>query len=200
MKIIFMRHGQTKVNVAASVHRKNDEATLDETGETQAHKLAIACYQEGLQQLFCSPELRAQQTAGIIATELGLEQIELPEFSERNWGDWSGKPWSEIQAQFERMTLQERYEFVPPNGESWKEMDERLHCGLDKITHSTHSVVGVVTHGGALRALMPIIKDQPKESSFQYDFLNVSITSFDFDGGKWTLVRENDVTHLNLEG
>ena len=191
-----MRHGQTKVNVAASVHRKNDEATLDETGEEQAHKLAIACYQEGLQELFCSPELRAQQTAEILAAELGLKPIELAEFSERNWGDWSGKPWSEIQSQLDRMTLQERYEFIPLNGESWKAMEGRLHHGLGTLTKSDHSVVGVVTHGGALRALMPITKDQPKESSFQYDFLNASITIFDFDDGKWTLIRQNDVTHL----
>jgi 2,3-bisphosphoglycerate-dependent phosphoglycerate mutase len=199
MKVLFLRHGQTATNVAAKVHRTNDGASLDKVGKAQARRLAIACREEGVQQLYCSPEKRAKQTAQIIATKLGIDVTDVAELGERNWGDWSGRPWEDIQSKLELMNLKERYEFVPPYGESWQDMDGRLQKALERITASTSPVVGVVTHGGALRALMPLLKGEPRETSFQYAFTNASITSFEFHSGKWKLLRENDVAHLTDE-
>jgi broad specificity phosphatase PhoE len=200
MKVLFLRHGQTATNVAAKVHRKNDETSLDSVGVAQAHKLAIACFQEGVQQLFCSPEKRARETAEIIGSELGLKVIDLDELGERDWGDWSDKPWADIQAKLEKLSLEERYGLVPPNGESWQAMDRRLEKAVGQIKVSTYPVIAVVMHGGALRALMPLLKGEPKETSFQYNFKNASITSFEYHGGRWKLMRENDVVHLTHEG
>jgi broad specificity phosphatase PhoE len=67
-------------------------------------------------------------------------------------------------------------------------MEDRLRTALDKICAVTASPVAVVTHGGALRALMPIIKNQPKETSFNYDFENASLTKFEYKHGSWQLI------------
>jgi len=199
MKVLFLRHGQTATNVAAKVHRKNDESPLDKVGISQAHKLAIACFAEGVQQLYCSPEKRARQTADIIGAQLGLKAIALEELGERDWGNWSDKPWTEIQSKLEKLSVTERYEFVPPKGESWQAMDRRLEIAVERIQSSNSPVMAVVMHGGALRALMPLLKGEAKETSFNYDFKNASITSFEYESGSWTLLRENDLAHLTEE-
>jgi broad specificity phosphatase PhoE len=196
MRLLFLRHGQTATNVKAAVHRKDDEAPLDETGERQAVLLAQVCRKERAQVIFCSPEKRARETADVIGGTLNLQPVVLQDLQERDWGDWSGKQWSEIQASLQSMTLDERYEFTPPNGESWRQMEERLRRVLQTVTSMTLECISVVTHGGALRALMPILKGQPKETSFQYDFKNASVTIFELTDGGWHEIVENDTAHL----
>ena len=75
-------------------------------------------------------------------------------------------------------------------------MNNRLETSLDIITKSDNKVVAVVMHGGALRALMPILKDLPKDNSFQYDFDNASITYFEYSNGKFKSILENSTEHL----
>jgi len=196
MRLLFLRHGQTATNVQAAVHRKGDEATLDETGQGQAVALVSVCRKEGVQAICCSSESRAQETADIIGEALSLQPIVLQDLHERDWGDWSGKQWSEIQASLQSMALGERYEFIPPNGESWRQMEERLRRALWTVTSMKLDCVAVVSHGGALRALMPILKEQPKETSFHYDFGNASVTIFELVDGNWHEIAENDTAHL----
>lgn len=196
MKVLFLRHGQTETNVKAAVHRTDDETALNEAGRYQAKALAKRCRAEGVRQIVASPERRARQTAEIIAAPLGLKVEVLPELSERSWGDWAGKPWADIEAKLHAMDLNERYNFVPPGGESWRQMEHRLRIALDNITASQAETVAVVTHGGALRALMPILKNQPKETSFTYDFQNASIAQFEYNNGRWESVSEDTAGYV----
>ena len=54
----------------------------------------------------------------------------------------------------------------------------------------------MVTHGGAIRALLPFLLDVPKEESFKYDPENASITIFDYSDNNFTKVMINDASHL----
>lgn len=40
MKVLFVRHGQTKTNLKGIVPKKGEDISLDETGISQAEKLA----------------------------------------------------------------------------------------------------------------------------------------------------------------
>ncbi len=93
------------------------------------------------------------------------------------------------------MDLKERYTFVPPNGESWELMNHRLKVALETIG-STNKNVAVVTHGGAMRALMPLLMDMPKEHSFQFDFDNASITIFEKTDDRYKELVSNSTAHL----
>ncbi|OGM13034.1 hypothetical protein A3A76_01910 [Candidatus Woesebacteria bacterium RIFCSPLOWO2_01_FULL_39_23] len=105
---------------------------------------------------------------------------------ERNWGDFSEKTWPEIQKVLDKMTLNDRYNFLPPNGESWKEFDTRLKTKLNNLLgRNSGKTIVVVTHGGAIRALIPHLLGVPKEESFKYD------------GANFTKVSINDNSHLN---
>lgn len=200
MKLLLIRHGQTEVNASGSMHTLNDYAGLSEIGLRQAQNLIRVCKDHGVQMLYSSNENRAKQTAEIIAVGLGIKNNPTNALHERNWGEWEGRTWAEIKNELDTMNLQQRYTFVPPSGESWQQMETRLKQCVDKIIADGESTqvnaVAIVTHGGALRGLMPILKDTPKEVSLKYDFENASVTIFEYKSGLYTEITVNDTTHL----
>lgn len=191
MKLIFIRHGETEVNKSGSTHRTDDEAGLTSKGKKQILDNLELLQSNEVQRIYCSPEKRAIQSAQILSEKLNLKLIILEELRERNWGEWEGKTWEWIKEKLDKMNLEERYTFIPLSGESWKQMEQRLKKALNKITsakgHSSEDspleAVAVVTHGGAMRGLMPILKNSPKEESFKYDFKNGEAVIIEIDSG-----------------
>ena len=186
MRLLFIRHAETETNVNRLTHKTGDTVGLTEKGKRQAEELIQKCGEENIETIFSSPEQRAVETAQIIAEGLGLEYRILDGLTERNWGQWEGKPWSEIEKALSPMSLEERYTFTPPGGESWEQMETRLQENLTKIIKCEAENVAIITHEGALRGLMPLFLRAPKESSFQYHFENAEIIPFSYENGIFT--------------
>lgn len=178
MEIILCRHGETDTNVIGKTHLPDDEVGLNDAGKLQASKLATVLVNHNVRSIFASPEKRAIETARIASQSLGLEPTVIDALRERNWGDWNGKPWSEIEAKLKDKTLSDRFTFVPPHGESWEQMQQRLKRAVDHIAQSATGNVMIVTHGGALRAIVPVLKGEELAKSLSYNFDNASVTSF----------------------
>jgi len=68
---IFVRHGQSEANATAII--ADAHSPLTETGIQQARKTADETSPFGITHIICSPYLRAQQTAEIIAGEIGID-------------------------------------------------------------------------------------------------------------------------------
>lgn len=196
MKVLFIRHGQTIINVDGKIHKVNDDAGLTDLGKKQAEILAEVCKKQEVEAVYSSPEIRAMETARIIGEKLGVQPFIETGLAERSWGDWSDQTWKEIQQRLETMSIEERFSFIPPQGESWEEMEERLMEALNKIVGQSYKVVAIITHSGAMRTLMPVLHGKPKDISFKYEFHNGSITIFNYENGKWHSVRENDMSHF----
>lgn len=186
-KLLLIRHGETAVNRQGKVHKTNDEAPLTPTGILQAEKAAEVCRKESIERVYSSPEIRAQQTACIIADALELPLLIREEFSERNWGEWQIFPWAEIRQRLEKMTLSERYTFIPPQGESWEQMENRLSVGLEKLKHEAYENLALVMHGGAMRAFIPLLLSEHKEKSFEFDPQNGEVMIFNYNGELFSL-------------
>lgn len=196
MKVLFIRHGQTIINVDGKIHKVDDDAGLTELGKKQAEILVEVCKREGVGAIYSSPELRALETARIIGEKLGVKPITESGLAERDWGDWSDQTWEEIKQRLETMSIKERFSSIPPRGESWEEMERRLVDAMNKIVTHLYKVVAIVTHSGAMRALMPVLHGKPKDISFKYEFHNGSITIFNYENEQWYPVRENDMSHF----
>jgi broad specificity phosphatase PhoE len=93
------------------------------------------------------------------------------------------------------MSLDERRKFIPPNGESWEHLEQRLLDAVNEIL-GQGEVAAVVTHAGALRALMPPLKGDAIETSLGYEFDNASVTIFDQKADELIQTLENDTSHL----
>jgi broad specificity phosphatase PhoE len=142
-----------------------------------------------------SPEQRALETAQIVAEALVVPLRRSEWLRERNWGQWSGQPWQQIHERLKPMSLEERFTFVPPGGESWQQMEQRLLAHLQTWRQLSESAA-VVAHGGLLRALIPLLLDEPRESSFRYDLANASVSVFGVGAEGFEVLGLNEVRHL----
>lgn len=199
-RLILIRHGKTQTNVIGKIHKYFDTEELTQNGVTQIEKTAKAIEKENPSIIFCSHEKRARQSAQIISKKLGVPLVEVSSLEERNWGDYAGLSFQEIKvkAGMNNMSLDERYNFAPPNGESWKETEIRLLKSLNKlIAENEGKTIVLITHGGSIRILMPHLLGVGREESFKYDPDNASISIFDYINGKFTKVKYNDTSHLD---
>ena len=115
-RLIFVRHGETSINTDQKLHRYDDPELLNDAGLEQIRSLTTKLKIYSPSVIFTSGEKRALQSAELIAASLNVPLKINDGLRERNWGDYSGKPWSEVQAVLDKMSLEERYTFLPPNG------------------------------------------------------------------------------------
>lgn len=192
MKIIAVRHGETAVNIAKGTHHTGDEASLTEQGREQIRLAAEAIARYHAAQIYASPEIRTQESAAIIHAVLHCPMHTEEALRERNWGAWEGRPWQEIADILTPLDLETRFTFTPPGGESWEQMENRLKEFIDQIAVDTV----LVTHGGVLRAMVPLLLRAPRETSFEYDFANASVSVFSRTNGRFEATELNDTSHL----
>jgi uncharacterized phosphatase len=89
--IMFVRHGQSTANFNNEI--ATDSSPLTELGKYQARDAAKQLQEKQITKIVSSPLLRAQQTAKIIAQELGMKEdaVETLEIlRERGLGDLRG--------------------------------------------------------------------------------------------------------------
>jgi broad specificity phosphatase PhoE len=198
MRLFFVRHGKTDVNVEGLMHKTGDTTGLTNEGKTQMQSVLSVLRKNKVEVVYSSTENRAKESAQILSNQLNVPLELLDNIQERSWGDWENKTWLEIKEILDLMTLEERFTFIPPNGESWQQMEKRLKDAIQNLIRNGKQSVCVVIHGGALRGLIPILKNSPRDESFKYEFKNASVTIFDYDE-KSNAFREvviNDTSHL----
>ncbi len=153
-KIYLTRHGETDSNKEGRIAGSID-LPLNQTGTEQAMVAAQKLKNENIDYIICSNLIRAKETAEIIQKEIGGEIIIDPELREREYGVVEGMYGKDIKP---LKTYQ--YEGKPENGESYKEVEERIHNAF--VSHRKKfegKNILVVSHGGALRTLMKRLLD-----------------------------------------
>lgn len=93
MKVFFVRHGKSIANAGGIVG--TPETPLAEEGLEQARITGQDLRNHNVTTIICSTYIRAQQTAEIIAGELGIPVhniITMEELGERRMGTLEGKP------------------------------------------------------------------------------------------------------------
>lgn len=197
-KLILVRHGETNKNIGKILHSPQDSESLNTKGINQILDTAKRLSAFLPNKMYSSNEKRSLESSKIISEKLNIPFEEINDLQERNWGIFTGKPWDEVSKVLNPMLLEERYNYVPENGESWKTFETRLIKAIRTITNTnSDKTIVVVTHGGAIRALMPFLLGAPEEESFKYDPSNASLSIFNFAGDRFTQVVIDDISHLN---
>ena len=91
MRILFSRHGESQANILHIISNRDLPHRLTPAGVEQALALAEAVSGYNLMQVFSSPILRAQETAGIIAARFGLPLTVSPALREFDCGGMEGR-------------------------------------------------------------------------------------------------------------
>lgn len=98
LEIFIARHGQNQDNADGILNGHRD-LPLTKLGRKQAHDLADGIAEIGLtfDKVYCSPLLRAHDTARAVCQKLKLSQpTVLPELIERDFGEMTGRPQAQI--------------------------------------------------------------------------------------------------------
>ena len=197
--LILTRHGETDLNVAGLMSGQSDVAKLTKNGIAQAKGLGKALLRWDIDLIYSSTLKRARRTAEIINESLGKEIIFLDDLRERNWGVLEGESVDEVFEKLEKLDFQKRFRFKPEGGESWLEFEKRLLvCLEDVVMQNQGKTVLLVSHGGVVKVLIPLIKKLPREETFDLKIHNTSLTIFKIDEGEIVEELINDIAHLEI--
>jgi len=153
--VYLARHGQTAYNLEGRFQGQLP-VPLDDTGRAQAADLAERAAAHAFRALWCSPLLRARETADVVAVRIGLEPREDPRLMETDAGDWTDRSFAEVVAeapeQFAAFAGGDPG-FAFPGGESFAEQDERVSAAIEEIERGELPAI-VVCHGMVIRAAL----------------------------------------------
>ena len=159
MTIHLARHGQTAYNHEGRF-QGHLPVPLDATGREQAAALAEVAAGVQITSLWCSPLLRARETAEVVAARIGLEPTEDARFAETDTGDWTDRSFADVRAEdpegfarFQRSDPSFRY----PGGESFAEQSARVQAGLHDLRARASALPAlVVCHRGVIRLALTV--------------------------------------------
>jgi len=151
--VYLARHGQTAYNHEGRFQGQG-EVPLDDTGRAQALELAERAAGYDFRALWCSPLLRARETADAVAAKIGLEPKEDARLMETDAGDWTNLTFVEVRARtpelFDAFAAADPG-FAFPGGESFAEQELRVSAALADVERGALPAL-VVCHGMVIRA------------------------------------------------
>ncbi len=115
-------------------------------------------------EIYSSPLKRCK----ILAKNIGEDIIVNNKLKELNFGDWELKAWDEIDNDSLSPWMSDFVNKKPPNGESYKELDERANeAFMEIVTKSISKEIIIVTHAGVMRAIIARLMNLDLKDSFK---------------------------------
>jgi broad specificity phosphatase PhoE len=151
MVIYLIRHGQTTGDVEDRYGGDYDD-NLTELGKQQAKDLAEKLAGFGIEVIYCSPKIRAQETAKILHESIPANCISINDFRERNcYGVLSGMTKAEAAEKYpEQVKLLKDQRSTIKGAEDYKSFGNRIKADLGKVCSGQYETVAIVTHGGPI--------------------------------------------------
>lgn len=166
-RIIFVRHGETPYNAESRLQGQRD-IPLNGRGREQASAVGRILRDKLGEEIarldaagafYASPLVRTRETMELARAAMGLDPKRYhlsPTLKELTFGDWEGLTWPEVEkrdAAGARAREAHKWSFVPPRGESYAMLLERLKPWLAEREGDCF----VASHGGVARAFMVLL-------------------------------------------
>lgn len=189
----LLRHGATEANLAEPYRlqgRKSDPS-LARLGVRQAEATRDFLAIRPIDHCYCSPMLRAVQTASIVAAPHGLSPEPLVELIECDVGRWEGLDWQAIRyldaeayQRFHANPVEQGY----PGGETFADVHRRVVDVLDGLLlrHAGQAIL-VVAHHVVNRVYLAGLLGLSLEQARGVNLSNCGIS---------VIVREHDKTSV----
>jgi broad specificity phosphatase PhoE len=161
-RLFLVRHGETDWNREGRLQGGQD-IPLNALGRLQAeeagNRLRALTPDFARLDYVSSPMERARDTMTILRRELGLppDDFRIDErLRELTFGAWEGFTWRDIrksERELAQARERDKWGFVPPGGESYRMLAERVRPVLEALAPDTV----LVSHGGVARAVLALI-------------------------------------------
>lgn len=175
MKLYLTRHGQTDWNTQRKVCGRT-EAQLTELGREQARQVGKQAAEAGVTVILASPLQRAQETAAIIAEEVGVPARTEPLLIEQDFGAFEGRSVDDPEYRAKRENLLWRFD----GGESPVQVMHRAYTVIEKVkeTYPDETVL-LVSHGCFCRSARTYFVDVPDGGFYDFYMQNCDLLEFD---------------------
>jgi broad specificity phosphatase PhoE len=190
----LIRHGATEANVARPprLQGRRQNPPLNRLGIRQAEATRDFLAVRPIDHCYCSPLLRALQTAAIVAAPHGLSPQPLDALTECDLGRWEGLDWQTIRyldAEGYARFVARPGEVGYPGGESLGDVANRVAPALERLLHehAGQSVLVVAHHVVTrtyLAGLLGLTPNQARQVTL--DTCGISV-----------VVRDGDETHVS---
>lgn len=167
-RIYLIRHGKIDCGKEKRYIGITD-LPLSGKGINQAEELRDYFSNIDIEKVYISPLIRCVQTSEIILGSRNLERVVIEELKEINMGDWEGESFAYIKSRFpEQYVSRGKYidTFVPPGGESFYQLQQRVIPAFEHIIRSTEGNTLVVAHAGVNRVILSKILGFPLQEIF----------------------------------
>lgn len=198
-RLYLVRHGQVEGHEEKRYNGQSDVA-LTELGRQQMDRMGEILGRCPLKAVYSSDLSRCLYGAERLATKLRIPVRSDAALRELDCGDWQGRPWSELQAEFPaewRTRLQDVVHYRFPGGESFADAAQRVRPVVrNLIDQHPGQEIALFGHGGLNRILLLDAMVAPLASAFRIvqDFACLNIIDYHADGN--TRLRLMNGSHL----
>jgi broad specificity phosphatase PhoE len=141
------------------------------TGEHVARRLKIS-------HIYSSPRQRARETAAILGTHCGCEVDVNEAFDECEYGDWTGRKFSDLEKAEEWRTFNVfRSAVAAPGGESVRDVQCRAVAEILRIRAAQDGqAIAIVTHADVIRSIVTFFAGVPLDLLLRFTIDPASVT------------------------
>lgn len=199
----LIRHGATGHNVAwpSRLQGRKLDDPLSAEGRRQAERTAKLLAGAGLQAVFSSPMLRAQETAELIAARHGLPVVPVGDLIEVDVGDWEGLSWDAIERGWpdaSRAFLADAGVHGYLGGENLQSVRDRVEPAFERLCQENLGrTIAVIAHNVVNRCYLTAVLGLPVSQYRVITQDNCGVSLLRFWDGKTKVVTLNAAFHLD---
>ena len=163
MRIYYVRHGQTDLNLMKKMQGGETEKDLNETGIKQAQETKKILENIKYDLVICSPMNRAKQTARIINEGRNIPIITDERIRERKLGEYEG---CEVTDEMEKKIWDYDLNYNIPKGENLHDFEKRILEFLKETKQKyDDKTILIVAHGGVAKVLKVYLYGMPESKN-----------------------------------
>jgi broad specificity phosphatase PhoE len=194
LAVLLIRHGRTSFNAEQRFCGGRSDPPLDERGREQA--AALERFAGEVERVFCSPQLRARETAAVLGPPVVVEALR-----ELDQGELEGHTFAPALIQhaefFRAWKRDPTHVCIPGGGESMGALADRVELGMTEILtqlereRSSGRVIAVVGHQMAQAAFVCRAIGRPLREWPQFQLRNATANLLAWERGAWSLIERN---------
>lgn len=200
--VYLVRHAATAANLAvpARLQGRRGDPPLAPTGVRQAEATRDLLAKHAIHVCYCSPLLRAVETAAIIAEPHELTPIPITELTECDVGDWDGLDWETIRGrdpEVYRRFMADPAATAYPGGESFGDVHARAAPALNRLIaeHPGQNLL-IVSHHVVNRTYLAGLLGLPMRLARQVTLDNCGVSVVTCESERKMVTTLNAAFHL----
>ena len=200
--LYLLRHAATDANLAnpPRLQGRKHNPPLARLGVRQAEVTRDFLAIRPIDTCYCSPLLRAVQTAAIVCVPHGIAPTPVAALTECDIGRWEGMDWQEIKyfdAEAYRDFMGDPASHGYPGGENFHQVQSRASSAIEDIMIRCEGrSVLVVSHHVVNRIYLSELLGLPLEQARQVSLDNCGVSVVTREDGKTTVSMLNAAFHL----